>query len=251
MEMNESDSASFNSSSADPSSENSVPPAASEDGASPATVPATGESTPPAPGTAYTLTATNASTVSGNQYFNVFPPCMTVKPAQRQRLLALVSSPTVTGEGAAAQATLTWQAGPDTLALFALTPKQSPDGAPRTPVALGDTATVTWDGGAFTIATSANGTPGAITVTFNAGIPVGSQVGLVVGPGSILVSAPTSASTMTLVPDLSPTVTVQFGTPFDPGSPGVTDVSQTATVIFAGPAASITIGPDNQIQQTA
>ncbi|MDA8231476.1 MAG: hypothetical protein M0006_09060 [Magnetospirillum sp.] len=216
----------------------------------PAADSAPGDTTSPASGQTFSLIATNGSTVPGDQYFNVFPPLMTVKPDQPQTAIALVSSATVTGGGESAQTTLTWTGGAGALALIALGPGQDPNKAPRTPVALGATATVSWDNNGFTISQTDTGSAGAVTVAFSGDIPAETQIGLVVGPGPIPVPAPPAKTTLTLVPDLSPKVAVTFGTAFRTGQPGVIDSSRQATVSFSRSTASITVGLENLIAQT-
>lgn len=207
---------------------------------------------PPAAAVPFELTATNASTVKGVQYFSVFPPALKNPPPKSQTLTALVSDPTKQGDAT----TLTWNGGSAALALFALIEGASPDVAERTPVALGDTVAVAWIDGAFTVTPAAGGPANAIEVTFAPGVPGGGQLGLVVGPAPILVPIPAGLSALTLEPDLSPTVTVIFGTPFQLPKPDQSDVSKTATITFeqdtatnASPTAiaQIKVGLENQI----
>lgn len=210
------------------------------------------DTSPATTGTAFTLSATNGSTVPGVQYFNVFPPALKSPSAKFQILTALVSDPTPqTGK-----ATMTWNGGGDALTLFALVDGKSPINIQGTPVALGDTVAVAWADGAFTVTPATGGPPGAIEVTFAPGVPVEGQIGLVVGPAPILVPIPIGLSPVTLEPDLSPTVTVNFGTAFQLPKPDESDLSKAVTITFVddpsaspGPAfvAQIKVGLDNQI----
>ncbi len=212
---------------------------------------------PPATGVVpFQLTATNASSVPGSVYFNVFPPALTNFPATGQTITALVSPATT---NSSPPVTMTWNGGPGALGLFALTDGADPARAEKTPVALGDTVAVAWANGAFTITPSPGGPAGVLTVTFAPGIPTGGSIGLVVGPAPILVPIPVSLSPLTLAPDLSPTVTVVFGTAFQFPAPDISDESQAQTVTFKTDAtstsptatASITVGLDNQIVETS
>ncbi|WP_341487745.1 hypothetical protein [Pararhizobium sp. A13] len=209
-------------------------------------------STPAAASVPFKLTATNNSTVKGAQYFNVFPPALKNPSPISQTLTALVSDPTEDGD----KITLTWNGGSGALALFTLIDGTNPDTAERTPVALGDTVAVAWIDGAFTVTPAAGGPANAIKVTFTAGVPAGGQIGLVVGPAPILVPIPAGLSSLTLEPDLSPTVTVIFGTAFQLPKPDQSDVSNAATIAFeqhtatnASPTAvaQIEVGLGNQI----
>ncbi len=212
-------------------------------------------STPAAATVPFELTATNRSTVPGAQYFSVYPPALKSPPVSSQTLTALVSGPTEQGD----TTTLTWNGGSGALALFALIGGTSPDAAVRKPVALGDTVTVAWVNGAFTITAAVGGGPvDAIKVTFASGMPANGHIGLVVGPASILVPIPAGLMGLTLEPDLSPTVSVVFGTPFQLPQPDQSDVSERATITFEQDAATnasltasaqIELGLENQIVQ--
>lgn len=206
-------------------------------------------SAPAAAAVPFELTATNESTVPGVQYFSVFPPALKNPPPKSQTLTALVSDPTNQGDAT----TLTWNGGSGALALFALIEGANPDAAKRTPVGLGDTVAVAWVDGAFTVTPAAGGPANAIEVTFAAGVPGRGQIGLVVGPAPILVPIPAGLPALTLEPDLSPTVTVIFGTPFQLPQPDQSDVSKAAVVTFTSTSptaiAQIKIGLDNLIVQ--
>jgi hypothetical protein len=197
------------------------------------------------------LTVANDSTVSGPGYFNVFPPLLLNVPPQSQNLTALVSAPTVSGT----PTTITWNGGSGALELFAFAAGTSPDAATRTAVALGDIVTVDWAGGAFTFAPAPGGPATGIEVAFTPNVPVDTQIGLVVGPGSILVPRQANPSPLTLTPNLSPVATVTFGTAYQWPGPDVSDISKSQAVTFkpssASPvlAAQITIGSDNLIVQ--
>jgi hypothetical protein len=206
----------------------------------------------PPGGTQLVLTATNNSSVPGEQYFNVFPPPLTVMPEQPQTAIPMVSTATVTGAQSAAPgpqsiAVLKWPS-PPTLALIALKSGQSVDTAALTAVTLGSTVAVTWVDDGFVV-TPTPGTGNTIKLTFGPGIPVLSSVGLVVGPGPILV--PIAGASMTLAPNLTPTFMVQFGTAWQPGSPSFSDVSTLTSVAFTGTEAAIVVGANNLIVQTA
>ncbi|KAB1082362.1 MULTISPECIES: hypothetical protein [Rhizobium/Agrobacterium group] len=211
-------------------------------------------STPSAAAVPFELTATNGSSVPGFQYFSVFPPALKNPPPKSQVLTALVSDAT----DQAGTTTLTWNGGSGALALFALLEGTSPNNAHRTPVALGDTVAVALVDGAFTLTATAGGPANAIEVTFAPGVPPGGQIGLVVGPAPILVAIPAGLSSLTLEPDLSPTVTVVFGTAFQFPEANESDVSQSATTTFkqdatteASPTAiaHIEVDLDNKITQ--
>jgi len=210
-------------------------------------------STPPAAAVPFALTATNNSTVPGIQYFSVFPLPLTKPSLNSQTITAMVSGPTKQGD----TKTLTWNGGSGALTLFAFLKDANPDAAEKTPVALGDTVAVTWADGAFTVTAAAGGPAGAIEVTFPESVPADSQIGLVVGPAPIFVAAPAGLSSLTLEPDLSPTVTVVFGTAFQLPAPDESDLSQAATITFkqdttaASPtaAAQIEANLDNKIVQ--
>lgn len=212
-----------------------------EQNASPVSVP---NADPPS-GTLLVLTASNDSSVPGEQYFNVFPPLMTVAPEQRQTLFPMVSTATVTGKQP--DAVLKWS-GPPTLSLLTVEPGQSVDSATPNAVTLGSTATIDWKADAFVVTTTP-GTGNTIKLTFNPGIPASSSVGLAIGPGKILV--PIVGNGLVMTPNLAPTVMVQFGTAWQPGSPSFTDLSALTPVTFMGTKAAIVVGPDNLIIQTA
>ena len=192
-----------------------------------------------------TLTATNNSSVPGLQYFNVFPPPLfAVTPQQPQSFIPLVSAPTETGDAAV---TMAWTT-PAALPLLALAPGQSPSSVPQTPVSPGATATITWSDGAFKVAVVA-GTGPVITLVYSGSIPAGSSVGLVIGPGTILM--PISGTGLAFTPDLVPTYSVQFGTAWQAGAPAFSDTSASETITFNGTTAAIEIDPTNTISQTA
>ncbi|WP_416798719.1 hypothetical protein [Ciceribacter azotifigens] len=212
---------------------------------------------PPATGAiSFQLTATNASSVPGSVYFNIFPPALKNLPASVQTITALVSPATT---NTSPPVNLTWNGGAGALSMLVLAAGADPAHAEKTPVALGDTVAVAWTNGAFTITPSPGGPEGVLTVTFAPGIPAGGSVGLVVGPAPILVPIPVSLSPVTLEPDLSPTVTVMFGTAFQLPAPDISDESHAQTVTFKTDAtstsptatASITVGLDNQIVETS
>ncbi|MBB4284540.1 hypothetical protein [Roseospira goensis] len=202
-------------------------------------------------GTTYTLKAINRSTVSGAQYFNVYPPALTVSPPQPQTVIPLVSAATVSGgkDGGQESATLSWAGGADALVLIAVAPGQTPDGAVRLDVTPGSTVAVAWKDNAFTLTETGQGNGSGITVTFGPDVPGSSRVGLIVGPGTILVSVPVSGATLIMTPDLSTTVGVVFGTPDRPGGEQVRDVSPKVSVEFKTTHATIVVGPDNLITQ--
>lgn len=211
---------------------------------------------PPATGAvSFQLTATNASSVPGSVYFNIFPPALKSIPTSGQTITALVSPATT---NTSPPVNLTWNGGAGALSLFALAAATDISRAEKTAVALGDTVAVAWANGTFTVTPSPGGPEGVITVTFAPGIPTGGLVGLVVGPAPILVPIPVSLTPLTLEPDLSPTVMVVFGTAFQLPPPDVSDESQAQTVTFKTDAtstsptatAAITVGLDNQIVET-
>lgn len=203
----------------------------------------------------FNLTATNESSLSGNQYFNIFPPALKTPSLKSQVLTALVSEPT---SAASPTTTRTWKGGSGALALLAVTAGASPSEAETTPVALGDKVTVAWADGVFDMTPSPGGPPNAVEVTFAPGVPADSQVGLVVGPAPILVRVPVGLSPLTLEPDLSPTVTVVFGTAFQLPKPEVSDVNKAQLITFkdgatsggATASAQIKVGLDNLIIET-
>jgi hypothetical protein len=188
--------------------------------------------------------------VPGEQYFNVYPPPMVVAPLLPQTPIPLVSTATVTETGDGATTTLTWQSGADALALIALAPGQDPSAAPQTPAPPGTTVALTFANGSFTAAPS-SGTGSIITVTVPDNAPPGSQIGLMIGPGPILIPMPTGGGSVVLTPDLTPTVTVRFGTSLAPGASSFSDETASIPVTFAGSTAAIRVGPDNTIVQTA
>ncbi|MDI6835861.1 MAG: hypothetical protein QMD99_09135 [Rhizobiaceae bacterium] len=203
----------------------------------------------------FQLTATNASSVPGSTYFNIFPPALKNLPATAQTITALVSPATT---NTSPPVTLAWSGGAGALSMLVLAAGAELASAEKTPVALGDNVAVAWANGAFTITPSPGGPAGVLTVTFAPGIPVGGSVGLVVGPAPILVPIPVSLSPLTLEPDVSPTVTVMFGTAFQLPAPAISDESQAQTVTFktdptsTSPTATaaISVGLDNQIVET-
>jgi hypothetical protein len=195
----------------------------------------------------FSLIVTNNSSVPGDQYFNVYPPEMVVSPFQPQILIPKTSPPTVTGS---APITMTWNGGAAALALVALQPGQDLSAAISQPIELGGSGTVTWTGSQFTVELSTQGTgSGPITVTVAPGAPALSSVGLLVGSGAVVVTVPAAGCSLTLTPDLTPIVTVQFGTAFVPGPSNFRDESDPVHVTFAGTTATIYVGPDNLIVQ--
>jgi hypothetical protein len=209
------------------------------------TMPAAAPNVGPPVAPTLTLTATNNSSVPGPQYFNVFPPpLLVVTPQQPQSFVPKVSGPTTTG---ATPITMEWST-PAALPLIALAPGQSAAGAQQTPVTLGSTAEIAWKDNAFTV-TATPGSGSNITLAYDSGIPLGSSVGLMIGPGTILL--PISGTGLALTPDLTPTYTVQFGTAWQPGAPAFSDTSAPETITFSGTTAAIVVGSDNTIVQTA
>jgi|GEM_PF-5395566 hypothetical protein len=200
-------------------------------------------------GTTFTLTATNGSSLVGPQYFNVYPLPMVVSPLLQQTPYALTSSATEAG----ANTTMSWQSGAGALAVIALAAGQEVSAAVPTPAALGSTVAITWADGSFAVTvTPPSGSPGtSIAVTVDPSVPPLSNVGLFVGPAPILVPTPVGGGSLTLTPDLTPNVTVRFGTAFNPDPSGFSDETDPATVSFIGHTVSITVGPDNVIVQTA
>jgi hypothetical protein len=150
-----------------------------------------------------------------------------------------------TAKGKQPTTMLSWPA-PPALAVIAVTDGQSVDTAKHTPVTLGATVAVSWQDNDFVVAVTA-GTGNSVNLTFAPGIPSSSKVGLVVGPGPVLV--PIVGEGMALTPNLTPTFMVQFGTAWQPGSPSFSDVSPLAPVSFIGPSAAIVVGEDNVIVQ--
>jgi hypothetical protein len=208
---------------------------------------------PVAEETTFTLTATNESSVPGAQYFNVFPPKL-ISPAQGTVIYtALVSNQTTKANPTV---TMSWKGGAGALAMTALTKTMKIGNAAQTPVALGETVAVDWIDEAFTLTPTAGGPEGVITVTFSQNIPADSYVGLVVGPAPVLVPIQGNGSPLTLEPDLTPVVTVAFGTAFQWPKPQVWDESNAKTVTFKqgdtnGVYAQIQVGADNLIVETS
>ncbi|CAN7704369.1 hypothetical protein [Pararhizobium sp. LjRoot238] len=198
----------------------------------------------------FNLTATNESSVPGTSYFSVFPPKLT--NPKSQILTALVSGPTTQKTPTT---TLTWQGGSGALTLLALAPGTLLKSAQTTPVSLGDSVAVAWSEGAFTFTPTTGGPADGVDVTFSPGILAGSFIGLIAGPAPILVPIPGDQSPLSLEPDLSQTVTVIFGTPFQFPKSDQSDVSKATTVSFTQDATSnsptanaqITVGLDNLI----
>lgn len=219
--------------------------------------PSTSPSTETAADTAdytFSLTATNQSSLSGKRYFNVFPPYLLTPAAAGQTRMARVSDPTVASDAEPADTTMTWSGGAGTLAMFAITKDGDPTVAETVPVVLGDTVAVSWVDGTFVITPATGGTEGVITVTCTAGTPTGSQIGLTVGPASILVAAPAVGAPLTLTPDLSLTATVVFGSAYLWPKPAIWDATAPLTVTFTPGAtgtvgAAIVVGPDDIIVQ--
>lgn len=198
-----------------------------------------------------TLIVTNHSTVPGRQYFSVVPPPLTIMPPVPQKPVPKVSNATVRGgEEIGKQATdiLQWLGGPDALAMIVLTPRQPIDNALRTQVRLGDTVHVSWANGGFAPLQATSGIGPSITVTFGPDIPAGSSIGLVVGPGPILV--PIGPTSLVLTPDLAWQVIVEFGTPNLPEPQNFRDISSfPKTVVFDKPVVAVTVGLSNLIVQ--
>lgn len=94
-------------------------------------------------------------------------------------------------------------------------------------------------------------------MSFSAEVPPGTKLGLVVGPGSILVRPAMGQAVLTLTPDMSLVATVSFGTAFQLPPPPVSDVSQPMLVTFqpgtssSGPLATaeISVGVTDEIVQ--
>ncbi|WFR95014.1 hypothetical protein [Rhizobium tumorigenes] len=204
-------------------------------------------------GTTFELKATNDSSLPGQNYFNVYSPILTNLDAKAQTLVALVSAATGKGQST----TLTWQGGSGALSLFAVTAGASPVTSPGTAVALGDIVAIEWAAGAFTISPAAGGPADSIQVSITSAVPPGIKIGLVVGPGSILVRPAIGQAVLTLTPDMSPVATVSFGTAFQLPPPPVSDVSQPRQVTFqpgtssSGPLATaeISVGVTDEIVQ--
>lgn len=203
--------------------------------------------------TTFQLTATNQSSARAEGYFNVYPSLLTDPPANAQTPLALVSDETAKGKAT----TMTWQGGSAALALFAMATGTTPAAAPRTSVVLGTTVAVDWANGAFTLSPAAGDLADSIVILFTPSVPTETSIGLVVGPGAILVRRAAGESTLTLTPDLSPTATVEFGTAFQFPAGDFSDVSPSQGITFklagssAAPVgnASIEVGSDNLIIQ--
>lgn len=199
----------------------------------------------------YQLGMTNDSSLAGSRYFNIFPPYLKNISTKSQVRTALVSQAT---SQAAPTANLMWKGGDGALALLAITEGITVESAERVPVALGDTVSVDWGGVGFTLTPASGGPANVISLTFAAGLPGDTQIGLVVGPAPILVAALLGQS-MVLEPDLSPTVSVVFGTAFQLPEPDMSDLSKEQVVALkqiasdAGPmaGAQIKVGLDNRI----
>ncbi|MBY5890820.1 hypothetical protein HFN49_32105 [Rhizobium leguminosarum] len=202
----------------------------------------------------FNLTATNKSSVPGLQFFSVFPPELkSVAPKQQQLVTALVSGPTTQ---ASSPQILTWKGGTGALTLLAFrgTSLQS---FQTTPVSLGESVTVSWSQGAFAFARIEGASKDKVAVTFASGTPTDGFIGLTVGPAPILLSIPKSLTPLSLEPDLSPTVTVVFGTPFEFPCPNQSDLSKATSVYFAQGSgcggltysAQINVGPEDVIVQ--
>lgn len=191
------------------------------------------------------LIAVNRSSVPGYQYFSVYPPPIFVTPPQRQTPVPLVSSATVAGTDEAV-ARMTWRVGADALAFVAVPPGGNPQTATRMTVTPGATLSVAWVDGNFAISTQPADAGTEISVGCSPDIPAGSRIGLVVGPGMLLVPVPPGGGTLTLKPNLGPQVKVQFGTP---GDPGFSDVGRLQQVTFEGESATVIVGLDNLIVQ--
>lgn len=210
----------------------------------------------PAPGIPFTLTAKNNSSLPGKQYINAYPPpLISLSPSLSKAVMVpLVSEPVTPG----ATTTLTWNGGPPALAVIAMPLGSDPSKATPTPITTGATANVTWVNNAFVIAGTPPATPAPpppapaspITVTFGPDIPASSCIGLAIGPGYALTAVPTPANPIILTPDLSPTVMLQFGSPYQPATTAVSDLSMPAMVTFTGTAAmlaTVTVNLDNTI----
>lgn len=231
----------------------STPPPATPPSAQPTTQPtaqpAAAPSTPAAepeagpPPAQLTLLAVNGSTVQGIQYFSVFPPPLNATPDQPQTIIPAVS--TATDNVTQPLATLKWPA-PPTMSLFALSADEAISAASPTVVTPGSTVAINWKDGAFQTAVTP-GSGNTIKLVFDPAIPPGSRVGLVVGPGSTLM--PITGEGLTLTPTLTPTYSVQFGTPWRGGPVDFKDVSPKALVSFKGNTAKVVIGSDNLIVQ--
>ena len=208
---------------------------------------------PASAATTFQLAASNQSSTLGDGYFNVYPPALTNPPASVQTLLALVSDGISQGNATS----MTWQGGSGALALFALAAGSKLADAPREPVALGDTVTLDWANGAFTFTAASGGPADSIVLTFAPAVPVDTCIGMVVGPGAILVGRAGSQANLTLTPDLSPMATVVFGTAFqfpagdfsDVGAPQLITFTPIASSAEPTAGASIEVNADNLIVQ--
>lgn len=213
---------------------------------------------PPLPQAATVITfqlgLTNESSLSGSRYFNIFPPYLKNISTKSQVRTALVSQAT---SRAATNTNLMWKGGEGALALLAITEGITVESAERVSVTLGDIVSVDWSGTGFTLTPTPGGPTNVISLTFAAGLPADTQVGLVVGPAPILVAALLGQS-MALEPDLSPAISVSFGTAFQLPEPDMSDLSKEQVVTLkqtasdAGPMASaqIKVGLDNRITET-
>lgn len=200
----------------------------------------------PPSGQVLTLFAKNESTVPGIQYFNVFPPPLSVIPPlqpQQQTVIPMVS--TATDNSTQPIAILKWPA-PPAMSLIALADGQAISAATPTDVTLGSTVAVNWKDDAFAIAVTP-GTGSTIKLVFDPAIPAGSRVGLVVGPGPTLM--PITGEGLTLTPSVAPSYTVQFGTPWHGDPVDFKDLSGLAPVSFKGNTATVVVRSDNVIVQ--
>lgn len=212
------------------------------------------DSPPTATTIAFTLVATNASSIKGDAYFSIFPPPLKSPAVTAQVPTALVSA--ATDAKTSATTTLTWNGGSGALVLLAMAAGDAPANAEKTAVALGDKATVTYANGAYAITAATGGPANAIEVIFDEGVPASSLIGLVVGPAPILLKPPAGMGSLTLEPDMSPTVKAVFGTACTYPPPENSNVDQGLTVTFlAGgggstASAQIAVDLDNLIVQT-
>lgn len=190
------------------------------------------------------LTCVNFSTVPGPQYFLIYPPALTLTPAQPQTRYPTVSDPTQSGSDRD-RTEVSWDTAPDGLYFLAVEPGQPADQAARVAVSLGDTVTVSWENGTLVATVVPGGAGGVITVISPADIPASAAAGLVAGPGAVTFPLPEGGGTTTVALASTQTVSVQFGTPPGPNS----NLSPAAAVSFEGASASVTIGPDNIIRQ--
>lgn len=234
------------STSATPTAAAATAPAA---GTPPAAAPAAAEPATPA-SIPCTLTAVNASTVPGNQYFNVYPPLCTVSPSLPQTLVPLVSLATRTGTSSNT-ASIAWSSGPGALAVVVPYTDKTP--LTLSAVTPGSTVTVSFANGTYSLAVAPGSGGTGVTVVFATGTPVPSSIGLVAGPGTNVIALTPTSTTVTLTPNLTAPVTVQFGTPYQAGAK-TTDLGQAAKVTLVGTTsmtAAIQVGVDNLIVQTA